>query len=87
MEIFSIKIIPISTSSVLCTIFSHMYAEISDANFNEQLKIEVYIFMRDLLIFNMMIKRGIIAKFENQNIFVSNKYDGPYSLINLERYL
>jgi len=57
--------------------FSHMYAEISDANFNEQLKIEVYIFMRDLLIFNMMIKRGIIAKFENQNIFVSNKYDGP----------
>ena len=66
--------------------FSHMYAEISDANFNEQLKIEVYIFMRDLLIFNMMIKRGIIAKFENQNIFVSNKYDG-YSLINLEIFV
>ncbi len=33
--------------------------------------------MRDLLIFNMLIKRGIISKFENQNIFVSNKYDGP----------
>lgn len=57
--------------------FSHMYTEISDANFNEQLKTDVYIFMRDLLIFNMLIKRGIISKFENQNIFVSNKYDGP----------